>query len=204
MDMFPSGEKIYKINLEQPKVLARADIFLMIGDFFRSGFPQYTIDTFDKPNGWTDDPNSARRQEIVVEMRQALVYFENEDLGKTTVVCSGDMFLTKTRENINQVKLKLLDRMDKAGSPVTALAGNKQSVLINTGRPDEESKSVPMLDLEETKAASTTRASDAINYDYSSKTSMMLIHLQNFCPYFCSTEDLNGKQLKDLKKREIM
>ena len=101
MDMFPSGEKIYKINLEQPKVLARADIFLMIGDFFRSGFPIYTIDTFDKPNGWTDDPNSARRQEIVVEMRQALVYFENEDLGKTTVVCSGDMFLTKTRENIN-------------------------------------------------------------------------------------------------------
>ena len=101
MDMFPSGEKIYKINLEQPKVLARADIFLMIGDFFRSGFPIYTIDTFDKPNRWTDDPNSARRQEIVVEMRQALVYFENEDLGKTTVVCSGDMFLTKTRENIN-------------------------------------------------------------------------------------------------------
>ena len=39
IDMFPSGEKIYKINLEQPKLLARADIFLMIGDFFRSGFP---------------------------------------------------------------------------------------------------------------------------------------------------------------------
>ena len=54
IEMFPSGEKIYKINLEQPKLVARADIFLMIGDFFRSGFPQYTIDTFDKPNGWTE------------------------------------------------------------------------------------------------------------------------------------------------------
>ena len=75
-------------------------------------------------------------------------------------------------------------------------------MLINTGRPEEETKTVPSMDLEETK--STTRASDAINYDYSSKTSMMLIHLQNFCPYFCSIEDLNGKQLKDLKKREIM
>ena len=69
IDMFPSGEKIYKINLEQPKLVARADIFLMIGDFFRSGFPVYNLDTFDKPNGWTDDPNSSRRQEVVVEMR---------------------------------------------------------------------------------------------------------------------------------------
>ena len=32
----------------------------------------------------------------------------------------------------------------------------------------------------------------------------MLVQLNDFCPYFCSTADLNGKQLKDLKKREIM
>ena len=67
--MAPSGEKIYRINFDQPKVLARADIFLMIGDFFRSGFPKYTAETYDKPNGWSDDPNSLRRQEILVEMR---------------------------------------------------------------------------------------------------------------------------------------
>lgn len=92
----------------------------MIGDFFKSGFPVYTPETFDKPNGWTDDPNSQRRQEILVEMRQALVCFENEDSEKTTVVCAGDMIMTKTRENINQVKLKLLDRMDKATTPGTS------------------------------------------------------------------------------------
>jgi hypothetical protein len=69
IDMFPSGEKIYKINFDQPKVVARADIFLMIGDFFKSGFPVYTSDVWDKPNGWTDDPNSQRRSEILVEMR---------------------------------------------------------------------------------------------------------------------------------------
>ena len=43
-----------------------------------------------------------------------------------------------------------------------------------------------------------------INYDYSSKTNIMLLALTDFCPYFCSSEDLNGKQLKDLHKREIM
>ena len=61
VEMNPSGEKIFKINFDQPKVLARADIFLMIGDFFRSGFPAYTEEQHDKPNGWTNDPNSQRR-----------------------------------------------------------------------------------------------------------------------------------------------
>ena len=32
----------------------------------------------------------------------------------------------------------------------------------------------------------------------------MLVSMTDFCPYFCSVADLNGKQLKDLKKREIM
>lgn len=94
--------------------MARADIFLMISDFFKSGFPKYQADEWDKPNGWSDDPNCQRRQEILVEMRQALVCFPNEETAEKTVVCAGDMILTKTRENINQVKLRLLDRMDKA------------------------------------------------------------------------------------------
>ena len=73
--MYPSGEKIFKIDLDSPKVLARMDIFLMIADFFKSGFPKYSAEMFDKPVGWTDDPNSCRRQEIIVDMRQALFCF---------------------------------------------------------------------------------------------------------------------------------
>ena len=48
------------------------------------------------------------------------------------------------------------------------------------------------------------RVAETINYDYSSKTNIMIVALTDFCPYFCSTADLNGCQLKDLKKREIM
>ena len=101
IQMHPSGEKIYKINFDQPKVFARMDIFLMIADFFGTGFPQYTADMFDKPVGWSDDPNSRRRQEVILDMRQALFCFLNEEAAKTTVVCSGDIILTKTRENVN-------------------------------------------------------------------------------------------------------
>ena len=133
IQMAPSGEKIFKINFEQPKVLARADIFLMIGDFFRSGFPVYTQDMHDKPNGWSDDPNSYRRQEILVEMRQALFCFSNEESAETTVVCAGNMILTKTRENVNQVKLKLLDRMDKAhtGSGILQSMASSHQKIVN-------------------------------------------------------------------------
>ena len=46
-------------------------------------------------------------------MRQGLICFENESDAKQTVVCVGDLILTKTRENINQIKLKLLDRKDR-------------------------------------------------------------------------------------------
>ena len=57
-------------------------------------------------------------------MRQALICFENEQHAKTTVVCAGDLILTKTRENINQVKLKLLDRMDRSyGGSATGTGG---------------------------------------------------------------------------------
>ncbi len=85
----------------------------MIGDFFKSGFPVYTRSSYDKPVGWTDDPNSVRKQEVILEMRQALICFENDERAKTTVVCAGNMILTKNRENINQAKLKLLDRVEK-------------------------------------------------------------------------------------------
>lgn len=136
ISMFPSGEKIYKIILEQPKVLARADIFLMVGDFFKSGFPQYTRSSSDKPNGWTDDPNSVRRQEIILEMRQAFICFENEERAKTTVVCAGNMILTKNRENINQSKLKLLDRMEKVHGP-GSVSSNPQKLLLNGSNREE-------------------------------------------------------------------
>ena len=49
----------------------------------------------------------------MVEMRQGLICFENQADAKQTVVCVGDLILTKTRENINLLKLKLLDRKDR-------------------------------------------------------------------------------------------
>ena len=61
IEMKPSGEKIYKIKFDQQKVVMRVDIYLMIFNFFRNGMPEYFADTVDKPDGWTNDPNDARR-----------------------------------------------------------------------------------------------------------------------------------------------
>jgi len=37
---------------------------------------------------------------------------------------------------------------------------------------------------------------DEIDYDYSAKTRIMLLSLTDFCPYFCATADLDGKQFR--------
>ena len=45
---------------------------------------------------------------------------------------------------------------------------------------------------------------ETFSYEYTSKTNILLLSLTDFCPYFCSISDLNGKQFRDVKKREIM
>ena len=51
-------------------------------------------------------------------MTEGLIIFENSAAAKQTVVCQCSVILTKTRETVNQVKLKLLDRFDKQ-APLT-------------------------------------------------------------------------------------
>ena len=57
--------------------------------------------------------------------------------------------------------------------------------------------------MEESKG-SPLRANETVSYEYTSKTNILLLSLTDFCPYFCSIADLNGKQFRDVKKREIM
>ena len=42
------------------------------------------------------------------------------------------------------------------------------------------------------------------SYDYSAKSGIMIMSLTDFCPYFCSISDLDGKSFRLVKKREIM
>jgi hypothetical protein len=99
--MKADGEKIYKIKLSQPKMVMRADIFLMIFEFFTTAYPLYSKNSRDQPNNWSTDQNSARRQEILLELKEGLVVLENTQKAKQTVVCQGSVILTKTRETIN-------------------------------------------------------------------------------------------------------
>lgn len=100
------------------------------------------------------------------------------------------MILTKNRENINQSKLKLLDRMEKVHGP-GSVSNNSQKLLLNgSTREDGQSRpSIYMNDvlIEESKGPESKKFEDVINYDYSTKTNIMLVSLTDFCPYFCST-----------------
>ena len=195
----------------------------MIFDFFRQGMPQYTSESEDKPLGWSDDPNAARRQEILFEMHQGLICLQNSPDAKQTVVCAGDLILTKTRENVNEKKLTLLDRFDKAnvgGYSASTSAHNSsssQSELMLERPIKDMNKTRPrtarnMRDEEEKKGdsefdllnSSILMAEKDIVFDYSTRTNIFQLALTDFCPYFCSTADLNGKQLRNVKKREIM
>lgn len=74
--MMPDGEKIVKCNMKEPKIFMRSNIFMMINEFFGTAYPKY--ETEDKPNFYTSDVDNAPRQEIIVEMKDALICFEND------------------------------------------------------------------------------------------------------------------------------
>lgn len=159
-------------------------------------------------------------------MQQGLICLENNLAAKQTVVCAGNLILTKTRENVHKAKIKLLDRFFKVNSSFGGGNGGvnssfskiqSQKTLENEcGRP----RTISNADLggrdkdnEERKEDETFESQsgshrqqleDMVNFDYSQKTNLLLLALTDFCPYFCDTDDLNGKQLRDVKKREIM
>lgn len=55
IQMRADGEKIYKIKLNQPKMVMRVDIFLMIFEFFTTAFPLYSKLSRDQPNNYSTD-----------------------------------------------------------------------------------------------------------------------------------------------------
>ena len=147
----------------------------------------------------------------MVEMRQGLICFENSADAKQTVVCVGDLILTKTRENINLLKLKLLDRKDREASNPNTSQANLSANLIQLKKNETnfvtangDSEESPLRIHEEEKSPVAEEDNDNLSYEYTQKTNILLLSLTDFCPYFCSTEDLNGKQFRDVRKREIM
>ena len=119
--MMPTSEKLIKCKLTQPKIFMRADIFMMIAEFFNTAHPSYAKETFDKPNFYSADPNILPRQEIWLEMEEGLICFENEKDSGQTLVCSSSLIVNKVRETIDTVKLKLLDRFHRNAESVANL-----------------------------------------------------------------------------------
>ena len=75
----PNGEKIIKVELTRPKMFMRVDLLMMISTFFNTMWPKYPTDreAFDRPNYYSNDPGNASRQELIFEMKEGLICFEN-------------------------------------------------------------------------------------------------------------------------------
>ena len=99
----------------------RADIFMMIAEFFNTAHPEYSRETFDKPNFYSADPHILPRQEIWLEMEEGLICFENEEDSSQTLVCSSSLIVNKVRETVDTVKLKLLNRFHRNAESVANL-----------------------------------------------------------------------------------
>ena len=109
----------------------------------------------------------------MVEMRQGLICFENSADAKQTVVCVGDLILTKTRENINLLKLKLLDRKDREASNPNTSQANLSANLIqlkknetNFVTADGDSEESPLRIHEEAKSPMAEEDNDNLSYEY--------------------------------------
>ena len=160
--MMPSGEKLIKCRLDQPKMFMRTNILLMIGEFFSSASPEYKSGA-DRPNFYSSDSDNASRQEIILEMREALICFENEEDSLQTLACQGSLILTKTRETLNQIKIKLLDRHHSRKSQKVKAAGSVESGCeVSSEQPG------PLC--------------SEGDFDYSAKTAILLFSLTDFCP----------------------
>ena len=106
-------------------------------------------------------------------MRQGLICFENAADAKQTVVCVGDLILTKTRENINLLKLKLLDRKDREASNPNTSQANLSANLIQLKKNETnfvtangDSEESPLRINEEAKSPMVEEDNDNLSYEY--------------------------------------
>ena len=63
------------------------------------------------------DPNTAKQQEITVELHETLISLPDDT--QQALCWVGSLFLTKTRDTVNDVKLTILDRMNSTGRRVS-------------------------------------------------------------------------------------
>jgi hypothetical protein len=97
----------------------------------------------------------------------------------------GNLSISKTRESLNKLKVKLINNLlnEPHGGIKSALKANFASTIPTAKSVDEIKKS-----------------SEAV-------THLMVVDVTQFCPYFCCPSDLDGKifsRSSSVKRREVM
>eukprot|EP00347_Sterkiella_histriomuscorum_P000566 403375355 len=178
------GEKLIQTKIEKLKIFIKPHIFLLMFEMFVYSMPQYQDDSRDKPNFFDSDYGNAPRMEVCCQILQSLLCFENEVKYQKTIACQGNTSFTYIREKVNQIKLRLIDKPNLIDEFSYSESGKSQ----NSSRRN----SVQM------------NQSSVTLIDTSATTKIMQISISDLCPFFCSGSDLDGKNFKQVRKREMM
>jgi hypothetical protein len=112
-----------------------------------------------------------------------LLCFENEEKLEKTIACQGNTSFTYIREKLNHIKKKLLEQ------PLMCM-------LQEDAQMAKESSA--------SRRGSSTYSPPFPSVDSSSTIKIMQVSISDLCPFFCHPSDLDGKNFKQVRKREMM
>ena len=74
--MEADGAKVLEVDMQNLKLFLNLDALYIMQNFLLNSFPQYTKDTFDKPTFFEPDYGNYSRFELVLNLNDCLICFE--------------------------------------------------------------------------------------------------------------------------------
>lgn len=115
--MHPDGSKSFKIEIDGIKLFLHPYFYMMIDHFFREGLPVYDMQSRDKPNEYSEDPEEYPVISSRFTMKNSLLCLAGPNtLDSETVLGIGvpaSFDFDFKRERIRQVKAALWDKISK-------------------------------------------------------------------------------------------
>lgn len=75
MTTLPNYDKIVRTDISGLKIMIKPHVFLMVYYYFLNAFPIYDIDSIDKPNFFSNDPEDNPKMSSTIIIDDSLLCF---------------------------------------------------------------------------------------------------------------------------------
>ena len=117
IEMHPDGSKNFKIDIDGLKLFLHPYFYLMIDHFFREGLPVYDMQSLDKPNEYSEDPEEYPVISSTFNLNNSLICLaQNEIFDSQAVLGIGlpaSLGFDFKREKIKSIKQLMWDKISK-------------------------------------------------------------------------------------------